>query len=201
MGALSDEQLLGRFLGGDERSFELLVSRWQRPLFSFACRVLGRPEEARDVCQEAFLRVFSRADRFRAGGRFSTWLYQITLNLCRDILRRRQRWERIMPDEAGASLMEGRLQREAASDAESAEGVVARTWQRLRLRRALAAIPPEQREVVVMKEFQGLRFREIAEILDCPESTVKSRMYYGLVNLRSVLADTEKAPAGGRRTT
>ena len=106
-----------------------------------------------------------------------------------------------MPDEAGASLMEGRLQREAASDAESAEGVVARTWQRLRLRRALAAIPPEQREVVVMKEFQGLRFREIAEILDCPESTVKSRMYYGLVNLRSVLADTEKAPAGGRRTT
>src|SRR5262249_55268006 len=92
----SDEELLAGFLGGSRESFDQLVGRWQAPLYHFAYRFLGQHEEARDVCQETFLRVYRRADRFRDGARFSTWLYQIALNLCRDLARRRQRWGRIV---------------------------------------------------------------------------------------------------------
>ena len=90
-----DEQLLGLFLGGDKESFNVLVGRWEGPLYHFAYRFLGQHEEARDVCQETFLRVYRRADRFRDGAKFSTWLYQIALNLCRDVARKRKRWDRI----------------------------------------------------------------------------------------------------------
>jgi RNA polymerase sigma-70 factor (ECF subfamily) len=182
----SDEHLLGLFLGGDQESFNVLVGRWQSPLYHFAYRFLGQPEEARDVCQEAFLRVYRRANRFRDGARFSTWLYQIALNLCRDIVRRRQRWGRlVVPAETG-----GRNEiAEAPDEAIGAEEALLRERQRQQVRQALNTIPADQREVLVMKEFQGLKFRQIAEILGCPESTVKSRMYYGLANLRDALGD------------
>src|SRR5262245_6733154 len=124
---LTDEQLVGRFLGGDQESFNLLVGRWQNPLYHFAYRFLGQPEEARDVCQETFLRVYRRADRFRDGARFSTWLYQIALNLCRDIARRRQRWDRlVVPAETGERDEIAR----AADRSDGAEAVLLRTRQR-----------------------------------------------------------------------
>lgn len=88
----SDEELLEAFRAGDADSLGALVARWEQPLFRFACRLLQRPEDARDVCQETFLRVLRKANRFRRGARFSTWMYQIALNLCRDHVRRRSRW-------------------------------------------------------------------------------------------------------------
>jgi RNA polymerase sigma-70 factor, ECF subfamily len=190
---LSDEQLLGRFRGGDKASFDLLVGRWEAPLYGFVYKYLGQQEEARDVCQETFLRIYRSADRFREGAKFSTWLYQIALNLCRDIARRRQRWDRILPSVRRHD--DARPAAEPVDSADDAEKAVLRAWQRMRVRNALETIPSEQREVVVMKEFQGLKFREIAEILGCPESTVKSRMYYGLANLRIALTCGDGASA------
>jgi len=199
VGRLSDEQLLGLFLGGDKDSFNVLVGRWEGPLYHFAYRFLGQHEEARDVCQETFLRVYRRADRFRDGAKFSTWLYQIALNLCRDVARKRKRWDRIFVSPRRAEAGE-RAVAEPADTGEGTEERVLRAWQRWRLRHALAAIPSDQRVVVVMKTFQGMKFREIAEILGCPESTVKSRMYYGLANLREVLAASRgTGPGGGRK--
>jgi RNA polymerase sigma-70 factor (ECF subfamily) len=190
---LSDEQLLGLFRSGDQESFNVLVDRWERPLYNFTYRFLGQREEARDVCQETFLRVYRRANRFRDGARFSTWLYQIALNLCRDIARRKKRWGRILGP-AREWLAESRPQDEPADGSETAEDWAVKHSERLLVRQALASIPSEQREVVVMKEFQGLKFREIAEILGCPESTVKSRMYYGLANLKTMIVDAEAGP-------
>ncbi len=195
---MSDEQLLLLARGGDEASFNTLVGRWQGPLYSLAYRFLGHPEEARDVCQETFLRVYRQAGRFRDDAKFSTWLYQIALNLCRDIVRRRKRWDRIVVPfpkhrrEEGDADMD--LAVETGADAETS---AIRRSERQRLRSALATLPSEQREVVVMKEFQGLKFREIADILGCPESTVKSRMYYGLAALRTAI---EAAPAADLRS-
>lgn len=186
MSGRSDEELALAVQSGDTDSLGLLVARWEQPLFRFAYRLLERHEDARDVCQETFLRILRRSERFRKGARFSTWMYQIALNLCRDHLRRRRRWRWISidaPDRDGGDRAPREIAHEDADPARTLE----RRERREAVARALASLSPEQREVLVLKEFEGLKFREIADILGCPESTVKSRMYYGLSALRTAL--------------
>ena len=96
MSATTDEELLSAVKAGDNDSLGLLVSRWEQPLFRFVSRMLPRQDDARDICQETFLRVLKKAHRFRQGSRFSTWMYQIALNLCRDRMRKRKRWSRLV---------------------------------------------------------------------------------------------------------
>ena len=183
---MTDEELLISAQSGDTRSLGVLVTRWERPLYRFVYRMLPRPDDASDICQETFLRVMKKAHRFRKGSRFSTWLYQIALNLCRDQARRSRRWSRILDlhrefDERVDSAPESKA-------AEPGPWASVEQEERRRIvKSALQQIPAEQREVLVLKEFEGLKFKEIAAILDCPESTVKSRMYYGLNGLRTAL--------------
>ena len=87
----SDEELVTRSIGGDADSFNQLVLRWERPIYALAYRVIGREEDARDVCQETFLRAFRALNGFRGQAKFSSWLYRIALNLCRDWVRRERR--------------------------------------------------------------------------------------------------------------
>src|SRR5947209_19014566 len=87
----SDEELVTRSIGGDAESFNQLVLRWERPIYALAYRQLGREEDARDVCQETFLRAFRALGGFRGQAKFSSWLYRIALNLCRDWVRRQRR--------------------------------------------------------------------------------------------------------------
>lgn len=185
MSAATDEDLVRAVRSGDTDSLGVLVSRWEQPLFRFVYRLLPRYDDARDICQETFLRILKSSDRFRDGSRFSTWMYQIALNLCRDQQRRQKRWGRILSADPGAA------ERARAAPSSSVEGDPGRAIERGEATRAvqwaLAQIPAEQREVLILKEFEGLRFREIAEILGCPESTVKSRMYYGLDGVRRAL--------------
>ena len=180
----SDEDLVFALRAGDHDSLATLVTRWERPLFGFAYRLLAHEEDARDVCQETFLRVLDRSSGFRDGHRFSTWMYQIALNLCRDRKRRARRWR--------LRVIDGGLDDPQASEPAAPEDASpVRELEREEVRRlvadALDHLPPEQREVLVLKEFEGLRFRDIAEITGAPESTVKSRMYYGLRALREHL--------------
>ena len=182
----SDEELLRAVQGGDTDSLGVLVARWEQPLFRFVYRLMPRQEDARDVCQETFLRVLKKANRFRAGSRFSTWMYQIALNLCRDQARRARRWNRVISE---TSELPERAEGPLAGDpgAWDPSRAAERQEKNSTVLRALGRLPPEQREVLVLKEFEGLKFREIAEILDCPESTVKSRMYYGLNGVKTAL--------------
>lgn len=185
----SDEDLILGLRDGDRDCLNLLVARWQEPLFRFTCRLLERREDARDICQETFLRVLRQSERFEEGSRFSTWMYQIALNLCRDQLRRRRRW-RFLPAFEDRSEADGRGGRHDSAGYVEPDALeaLARRERRVAVTRALRELPREQREVLVLKEFEGLKFREIALVVGCPESTVKSRMYYGLSSLRSALA-------------
>jgi RNA polymerase sigma-70 factor (ECF subfamily) len=182
----SDEELLRAVQAGDTDSLGVLVARWEQPLFRFVYRLMPRREDARDVCQETFLRILKKANRFRAGSRFSTWMYQIALNLCRDQARRARRWNLVI---AATAELPDRAQGPLAGDPAAGDPsqAVARQEKSSAVLRVLDRLPPEQREVLVLKEFEGLKFREIAEILDCPESTVKSRMYYGLSGVKTAL--------------
>ena len=182
----SDEQLVAALQAGDRDSLGVLVARWERPLFQFVYRMIPRVEDASDICQETFLRVLSKADRFKPGAKFSTWMYQIALNLCRDRMRKKRRWSHVIVDWFERRSDDARPPEAADPSASPLE--LAETGERRRaVARALESIPAEQREVLILKEFEGLKFREIADVLGCPESTVKSRMYYGLNGLRSAL--------------
>ena len=182
----TDEELLHAVQQGDTASLGVLVGRWQQPLYRFVYRLVPRADDARDLCQETFLRILKKSHRFRPGSRFSTWMYQIALNLCRDQARRAKRWSSVLAD---APSLPERAAGPLAPEEPDPAAIAERREAHAAVLRALESLPPEQREVVVLKEFEGLKFREIAELLDCPESTVKSRMYYGLCGVRAALAD------------
>ena len=114
--ASTDEELVARSRGGDLDSFNQLVLRWERPIYALAYRVIGREEDARDVAQETFLRAFRALSGFKGQAKFSSWLYRITLNLCRDWIRRERRTP-IAPAPEGVDLVE------LASEAEPAESI------------------------------------------------------------------------------
>jgi len=180
----TDEELVARSIGGDADSFNELVLRWERPIYALAYRTIGREEDARDVCQETFLRAFRALPGFRGQAKFSSWLYRIALNLCRDWIRRERRAPVIQPPE-DVDLIELAA---AAEPSESIEDLVARRDMAQSVERAMALLPEEQRTAIVLKEYHGLTFQEIADLQNCPLSTVKTRLYQGLTVLRRELA-------------
>jgi RNA polymerase sigma-70 factor (ECF subfamily) len=184
----TDEELVARSIGGDADSFNQLVLRWERPIYALAYRTIGREEDARDVCQETFLRAFRALPRFRGQAKFSSWLYRIALNLCRDWIRRERRTGFVQPPE-DVDIVDL-----AAADhpAESIEDLVSRHDQVRAIERAMAKLPDEQRTAIVLKEYHGLTFQEIADLMGCPLSTVKTRLYQGLSVLRRELKTAER---------
>ena len=185
----TDEELVAKSVGGDADSFNELVLRWERPIYALAYRTIGREEDARDVCQETFLRAFRALPGFRGQAKFSSWLYRIALNLCRDWIRRERRAPLVQPPE-DMDLIEMAA---AAEPSESIEDLVARKDLSRLVEKAMALLPEEQRTAIVLKEYHGLTFQEIAELVGCPLSTVKTRLYQGLIVLRRELAKNSKA--------
>jgi len=187
----TDEDLVARSIGGDVDSFNELIQRWERPIYALAYRQLGREEDARDVCQETFLRAYRGLGGFRGQSKFSSWLYRIALNLCRDWVRRERRTPTVQPPED----MDVRELARAREPSESIEDLVLRNDLSRAVERAMAGLPPEQRTAIVLKEYHGLTFQEIADLLGCPLSTVKTRLYQGLTVLRRELARSGQAHA------
>src|SRR5438067_5816470 len=190
----TDDELVARSMGGDAESFNQLILRWERPIYALAYRVIGREEDARDVCQETFLRAFRALPGFKGQAKFSSWLYRIALNLCRDWIRRERR-QPIAQAPEGIDLIE--LASESAPS-ESIEELVSRREIGRAVARAMADLPDDQRTAIILKEYHGLTFQEIADLLDCPLSTVKTRLYQGLTVLRKQLA-REGLPGAARR--
>ena len=181
----TDEELVARSMGGDLDSFNQLVLRWERPIYALAYRVIGREEDARDVAQETFLRAFRALKGFKGQAKFSSWLYRITLNLCRDWIRRERRTPVVQAPE-GVDVIE--LAGET-SPSESIEELVSRHELGRAVGKAMSQLPEEQRTAIILKEYHGLTFQEIADLLDCPLSTVKTRLYQGLTVLRKRLRE------------
>ena len=180
----TDEELVARCLGGDTESFNTLIRRWERPIYALAYRVIGHEDEARDVCQDTFLRAFRGLRGFKGQARFSSWLYRITLNLCRDWIRRQRRTP-VVPAPDGIDLDE--IADRQAAPVDLVEDRLARQDLNRSVVKAMRALSEEQRTAVILKEYHGLTFQEIADLLGCPLSTVKTRLYQGLTVLRREL--------------
>jgi len=189
--ASTDEELVERAIAGDSESFNQLVKRWERPIYALAYRVLGREEDARDVVQEAFLRAFRGLPGFKGQAKFSSWLYRITLNLCRDWIRRRKRTPELQAPE-GIDVIELAAEQ---GPTESVEDVVSRKHLGERVERAMRTLSEEQRTAIILKEYEGLTFQEISDLLGVPLSTIKTRLYQGLTVLRREL-ERESASRG-----
>jgi RNA polymerase sigma-70 factor (ECF subfamily) len=194
----TDEELVASATAGDLESFNQLVTRWERPIYALAYRTLGREEDARDVVQEAFLRAFRGLRGFKGQAKFSSWLYRITLNLCRDWIRKERRAP-IVATPAGTDP-------DSFADEQIAPGVaveelVGRRQMSDAVALAMAELPEDQRAAILLKEYHGLTFQEIADTLQCPLSTVKTRLYQGLSVLRRRLERRQAEQASLRRAT
>ena len=177
--ATTDEQMVERALSGDPEAFGEIVRRWERRIFALAFGMLGREEDARDATQETFLAAFRNLRGFRGEAKVSSWLHRIAVNQCITRQRRSKvRSETALDDEAekNAAVFISPVDVSPARAVENREQSIA-------VRRAVCALPPDLRQVVVMKEFEELTFQEISDVLDMPLSTVKSRLYTALRQL------------------
>lgn len=175
---------------GDQDAFGVLIRRYQHRLVNFIGVMIGDRSEAEDVAQDAFLKAFQGLDRFRGSSSFKTWLYQIALNVARTHVSRRR---------ARAGLSSERDPGEALDQAIGAEDIERQLIDRDRLDRALGALPEEWREVVVLRDIEGLDYKEIAAALDMPMGTVESRLFRARARLREALGD-RVASAGQERS-
>lgn len=181
---ITDEDLLRLILHRQEAALSELYDRYGRLAYSLALNVLGDPASAEEVTQDVFLRIWERAETFQAGqGKLVTWLARIARNRAIDQLRRRK----VRPE--GNSLGWDELTGAEPTDGQSVEQVVELNQQSLRLRRAIAQLPDEQKEVLTLAYFQGLSHQEMADALGQPLGTVKTRVRLAMQKLKIYLSD------------
>lgn len=173
---LQEEELVRRVQAGDDGAFDRLVELCGPRVYSLAYRLVGNSEDAQDIAQEAFVRVYQAIPRFRQDAAFATWLHRIVLNACHDELARRKRRPLAMTELAGESDEEAPPARELADDGDTPETAVLRWERQNALQRALAELPETFRMVVILHDVQGLDYREIAGVLHVELGTVKSRL-------------------------
>ena len=178
---MSDEQIVERALAGEAEVFGEIVRRWERKIYALTFGMLGSAEDARDATQETFMSAYRNLRGFRGEAKVSSWLHRIAVNQCISRLRR----PHVRAETALDAQVEAGGEHFLAAPGHASPAFVAESGERTEaVRRAVGALPPELREVVVMKEFEDLTFQEIADSLDIPLSTVKSRLYTALRQLR-----------------
>ena len=184
----TDEALMFRYRDGEVRAFEVLLTRHRKPIYNFILRFVGIPAQAEDLLQETFLRVIKGAESYERQAKFTTWLYTIARNLCVDASRRGKHRKASSLD-APTDIEEGTgaLLDVVADSGAAVDRKVINKQAGQQIQAAIDALVDEQREVFVMRELLDMPFKEIAEIVGCPENTVKSRMRYALEKLREAL--------------
>ena len=180
---LTDEKLVELAVNSEPEAFGEIVKRWERKIFALCFGMLGREDDARDASQEAFVAAYRNIGSFRGDAKVSSWLHRIAVNQCLTIKRRaRTRAEEFMDDDRheGEPIFVAAPSHSPSNQTEQAERNVL-------VRQAVGSLPVDLRQVVVMKEFEDMTFQEISDTLEIPLSTVKSRLYTALKQLRSKL--------------
>jgi RNA polymerase sigma-70 factor (ECF subfamily) len=188
---LSDEELMEAYQRGDTRGFERLLGKHKKPVYNFIHRQVGHEATAEDLMQEVFLRVIKGAASYKRQAKFTTWVYTIARNLCVDHARRARHRRAASLDQplARDDSGKGTIGDRVADRGPQVDRQVISHELRGRLEEAIGTLAEEQREVFLMREYLNLPFKEIAEIVGCPENTVKSRMRYALDHLRHQLEE------------
>ena len=184
--------IVQRVLEGDTNAFEELVLEYEKKVYNVALRMLNNSEDAADMTQEAFIKAYNSLSGFRGDSKFSVWLTRIVSNLCLDFLRSRNRRPTVslsMEDEDGEDV-----QLDIADTSQSPEQLLERSLTRESVRRGLQSLPEDYREILLLREIQGLSYDEIAAALDIEVGTVKSRIFRGRKKLCDYLIKDGNIP-------
>jgi len=185
----SDEELCRRIAARDTQAFELLVERHQAAAYRLARSILGHDEDARDISQEAFLRVYQAAEQFDARSRFSTWFHRILVNLCIDHQRRGKWWRKFVSLVGPGEAEDDQPALDPPSQAPGPDLEAIRGQSGARLRAALALLSPNQRAAVTLLVQEDLSSKEIAAVLNCSESTARVHLHRAITQLRKTLKE------------
>lgn len=170
-----ENRIIDRVLAGDAEAFEALVSAYEKPAYRLALRMLGQQEDAEDVTQEAFLKAYRSLPSFRRDSRFSLWLMRIVSHLCLDLLRRRKRRPAQSISQENGDGEETEL--DIPDESFSPEALLQRKLTREAVQRGLDNLPDEARQILLLRELQGLSYEEIGSVLALEPGTVKSRIF------------------------
>jgi len=180
-----DEDLIKRFQEGDLYAFDLLVQRYKNRLMNFTFRFLGSMEEAEDVVQETFLRLYRNRKAYKKIAKFSTWIYTIAGNLAKTELRKRKRRKLISLSEIGYDEKEYEIEDQALNPESNADG----SLKNEKIQDAIQQLSPRFRQVIILREIEELSYEEISKIIDAPLGTVKSRVNRARNALQEYLKD------------
>ena len=180
---LTDEQLVELAVSQEPEAFGEIVKRWERKIFALCFGMLGREDDARDAAQETFIAAYRNLANFRGEAKVSSWLHRIAVNQCLTVKRRAKTRSEELLDET-----DGNDERVFVAPVSNSPSKKAEQFERLKLvRSAVSSLPVDLRQVIVMKEFEDMTFQEISDTLEIPLSTVKSRLYTALKQLRMKL--------------
>jgi RNA polymerase sigma-70 factor, ECF subfamily len=175
---------------GDIEAFEAIVDRYQKMIYNLSYKMLGNPDDADEASQEIFIRIYRSIRKFKFDSKFSTWIYRIATNLCLDLIRSSKTGT--VHIEKPIETDEGEMVREIPDEGISLEDTVLRSEKTEIVRKAVVKLQPGYKTVLILRDIQGHSYMEIAEILDLPEGTVKSRINRGRQELKRILMnDTE----------
>jgi RNA polymerase sigma-70 factor (ECF subfamily) len=177
---------VARARAGDPTAFDDLVLRFQDRVYNMSYRILGNREDALDISQEVFLTAFRALERFESRSSFGTWIYRVTVNRCRDELRRRGSRKHARPYSLDAAEEDGRALEPRSKDPAPAERAATAETQAF-VARAIGELPEDAREVLVLRDTEDLSYDEIAEALEIPVGTVRSRLNRARTLLRERL--------------
>jgi RNA polymerase sigma factor (sigma-70 family) len=181
-----DKELIARARGGDEAAYRVLLEKYQRPVFSICLRMVRNREEAEDLAQDAFMKVFAMLDRYNPSYAFSSWLFKITSNLCIDAIRKRR--VETLPMDQPVQSDGGEYARQYESPDDDPARVFDKSEKMKQLSEAVDSLPPHYRVMILLRHQEDLSYEEIAETLEVPLGTVKARIHRAREMLKSRLA-------------
>ena len=185
-----DRELVKRAQAGDTEAFRQLVERHQRRAFAIAIGLVRDENDAREIVQEAFLRVYRSLDRFKGGSSFFTWLYRIVTNLAIDLMRKPARREAELFDNPQIADDAQLFPFVSRIDGADPMDVVRRREIAKRIQQALDALPPYHRAVIIMREVEGMSYQQMAEAMNVSKGTIMSRLFHARQKLQKALAET-----------
>ena len=187
-----EHRIVQKVLKGDVNAFETLVLEYEKNVYNIALRMTGNSEDASDMTQEAFIKAYNSLQSFRGDSKFSVWLYRIATNVCLDFLRSRSRKPTVslsMEDNEGEEV-----ELDVADESQSPELLLDRQMTRESVRRGLDTLSPEYRQILLLREIQGLSYDEISQALGLEVGTVKSRIFRARKKLCAFLLEDGNIP-------
>lgn len=182
----SDSSLIAQFLGGDKTAFESLINPYRQRVYSYLCRMVGNSEAAKDLFQDVMVNVLNALPKYQEQQKFANWLFSIAHNLAMNHIQKQKQKSAIILESTFTDTDKG-LFDTWADESFSPEEILRKKELQDILKASIEKLPIEQKQILLLRVYSGLPFKEIAQMLECPINTVLGRMRYALLNLRKII--------------